>query len=423
MSPAKSYAISKGEVWAAYTHVKANQGAAGVDRQTIAQFETRLKDNLYRIWNRMSSGSYFPPPVRSVAIPKASGTGVRLLGIPTVSDRIAQAVVKKRFESVVDPLFHPDSYGYRPKKSAAEALGVARRRCWEYDWVLDLDVEKFFDTVPHDLVLRAVRKHARERWVVRYIERWLTSPRALADGTVIPSTRGTPQGGVVSPVLANLLLHYVFDEWMRRHYPHCPFERYADDIVIHCLTEAGARELWSALAARFEECGLKLNAAKTQVVYCKDSNRRGSYPTIRFDFLGYTFRPRKAVQGKTGNPFTSFSPAISRTATTRVRAQIRNWKLSHWMSATLYDVARWCNPRIRGWLEYYGHYGSAAARAAVIWPVTTALLRWIRRKYPPLRRHPLCAEAWLWRVRRRHPTLFAHWWLQPWHDLSPGRAV
>jgi RNA-directed DNA polymerase len=228
MNEAKPYCISKEEVLEAYKRVKANRGAAGVDDESIEDFERKWKDNLYKIWNRMSSGSYFPPPVLTVAIPK-SGGGERKLGIPTVSDRVAQMVVKRRLEPEVEPLFHADSYGYRPGKSAHDAVGRARQRCWRYDWVLDLDIKGFFDNIPHDLMMKAVRKHARQAWVVLYIERWLKADAQGEDGTLTPRSRGTPQGGVISPLLGNLFLHYAFDEWMKRKYAEVPFERYADD--------------------------------------------------------------------------------------------------------------------------------------------------------------------------------------------------
>jgi len=289
MSEAKPFCISKWEVWEAYKRVKANQGAAGVDEQSIADFERDLKGNLYKIWNRMSSGSYFPPPVRTVKIPKANG-GERKLGIPTVSDRIAQQVVKSRLEPGVDPLFHPDSYGYRPGKSALDAVGQARQRCWRYDWILDLDIKGFFDNIRQDLLIRAVKKHAKEQWMVLYIERWLKAPVQEEDGQLVPREKGTPQGGVISPLLANLFLHYALDRWRAEQYPQIPFERYADDAIVHCRTEAEAQGVRAAIAARLKECKLELHPEKTKVVYCKDDDRRRTYPNEKFDFLGYTFR-------------------------------------------------------------------------------------------------------------------------------------
>jgi len=229
----KPFAISKLEVWEAYRQVKANKGAAGVDGQSIDDFDKDLKNNLYRIWNRMSSGSYFPPAVRAVEIPKTHGGGKRILGVPTVADRVAQTVVARRLEAKVEPIFHPDSYGYRPNRSALDAVQVCRKRCWKYDWAVDLDIQKFFDSVDHDLVVKAVQAHTDPPWVVLYIRRWLSAPLRLPDGNLQERTLGTPQGSAVSPVLANLFLHYAFDGWMKRQFPNVPFERYVDDAVVH----------------------------------------------------------------------------------------------------------------------------------------------------------------------------------------------
>ena len=303
MSEAKPFCISKQEVWEAYKRVKANQGAAGVDEQSIADFERNLKGNLYKIWNRMSSGSYLPPPVRTVKIPKANG-GERKLGIPTVSDRIAQMVVKSRLEPAVDPLFHPDSYGYRPGKSALDAVGQARQRCWRYDWILDLDIKGFFDNIPQDLLIRAVKKHAKEQWMVLYIERWLKAPVQEEDGQLVPREKGTPQGGVISPLLANLFLHYAFDRWMAKQEPQMPFERYADDAIVHCRTEAEAQGVRAAIAARLKECGLELHPEKTKVVYCKDEPAEDvSEREIRFSGLYVSATKIEESQGKVLHQF------------------------------------------------------------------------------------------------------------------------
>jgi len=293
VSQAKPFTISKQLVWEAYKRVKANQGAAGVDAESVEQFERKLKDNLFKIWNRMSSGTYFPPPVRTVAIPKKDG-GERMLGIPTVADRIAQTVVAMCLEPLVEPHFHPDSYGYRPKKSALQAVGVARERCWRFDWVIDLDIRGFFDNLDHALIMRAVGKYTACRWVLLHIERWLTAPAQLNDGTLQARAKGTPQGGVISPLLANIFLHLAFDDWMRRAHPAVPFERYADDVIAHCVSQEQAQAVKRSIEARLKLCKLELHPQKSKIVYCKDDDRRGSYPNEKFDFLGYTFRARRS---------------------------------------------------------------------------------------------------------------------------------
>ena len=406
MSEAKPFVISRWEVWEAYKRVKANKGAAGVDEQTMAEFERDLKGNLYKIWNRMSSGSYFPSPVRTVKIPKANG-GERKLGVPTVSDRIAQTVVKSRLEPVVDPLFHADSFGYRPRKSALDAVGRARQRCWRHDWVIDLDIRGFFDNIPNDLLMRAVKKHAKEKWVVLYIERWLKMPVQEEDGQLIPRDKGTPQGGVVSPLLANLFLHYALDRWMAEHYPQAPFERYADDAIVHCRKEVQAQEIRKAIAARLTACGLELHPDKRKVVYCKDDLRRRTYPNEKFDFLGYTFRPRRS-KNREGKHFINFSPAVSDQAVKAIRAEIRSWDLPERSDKSIEDLSRMFNPVIRGWLQYYGRY----YRSALYPPMQQldrSLARWAYRKYKKLRGHLRRARHWIARIARRDPTLFAHW--------------
>jgi RNA-directed DNA polymerase len=229
VNKAKPFLIPKRLVYEAYKQVKANKGAAGVDHQSLHNFEENLEGNLYKLWNRLSSGSYFPPPVLGVWIPKGDGNQ-RLLGVPSISDRIAQTAVKLMLEPLVEPYFHEDSYGYRPNKSALDAVGVTRKRCWSNDWVIDLDIKGFFDNLNHGLVMKSVKKHIKESWVLLYIERWLKAPMQL-DGELVKRDKGTPQGGVISPLLANLFMHYAFDEWMRRKHPFIQFERFADDGV------------------------------------------------------------------------------------------------------------------------------------------------------------------------------------------------
>ena len=317
-APGKPFDISKRAVWEAWEKVKANKGAPGVDAVTVAEFEKDLKNNLYKIWNRMSSGSYFPPPVRAVEIPKPHGGGTRILGVPAVGDRVAQTVVAGVLEAGAEPVFHPDSYGYRPGRSALDAVAVCRRRCWEADWVIDLDIRKFFDTVPWDLVVKAVQAHTDLPWVVLYVRRWLAAPLALPDGTLQQRDRGTPQGSAVSPVLANLFLHYAFDAWMAREFPGIAFERYVDDAVIHCVSERQAREVLAAIQERMREVGLALHPDKTRIVYCQDARRRGSHEHTSFTFLGYGFRGRRVRTRPGTASCTGFVPAISKDALNKI---------------------------------------------------------------------------------------------------------
>lgn len=405
----KAYEIPKQLVWEAYQRVKANRGAAGVDGQTLAAFEKDLKGNLYKVWNRMSSGSYFPPPVRLVEIPKDNG-GKRPLGIPTVADRVAQTVVKMVLEPEVEPVFHPDSYGYRPGKSALDAVGVTRQRCWEFDWVVDLDIKAFFDSLDHALVERAVAHHTDVPWVRLYVSRWLRAPVQSPDGTLEPRTKGTPQGGVISPLLANLFLHYAFDVWMRRHFPACPFERYADDVVIHCRSQAEAQAVVEAIRGRFEQCHLELHPTKTRIVYCKSNDRPGNHEHVTFDFLGYTFRPRWA-KSRQGKYFLGFLPAISNKAAKAIRRTIRDWHMaSKRNNQQLEDLAWLVNPSVRGWMNYYGRfYRSACVRA--LRPLNEALAAWVRRKFTRYRNRERASMHWLGRVAQREPSLFAHWQL------------
>ena len=406
MDKTKSYDISKQVVWEAYKRVKANKGAAGIDDESITAFEENLKDNLYKIWNRMSSGSYFPPPVKAVEIPKKSG-GKRILGVPTVADRIAQMVAKMYFEPMVEPHFHPDSYGYRPGKSAIDAVAVTRQRCWQHDWLLEFDIKGLFDNIDHELLLRAIKTHTDLKWLILYIERWLKAPFQTEDGRVIVWESGTPQGGVISPVLSNLFLHYVFDKWMERNRPHNPWARYADDGVAHCRTQTEAEELLMQLHQRFKECGLELHPDKTQIVYCKDDDRRGDYPVRKFDFLGYEFRPRRS-KNRYGKYFINFTPAVSHKACKSMRQVIRGWRLQLNPDKQLEDISRMFNPVLRGWINYYGRFYKSALYP-VLRHMNRALVQWARRKYKKLYRHRRRAEYWLGRIARRESWLFAHW--------------
>lgn len=406
MSKTKPYEISKKVVMEAFQRVKANKGAAGVDKQSLDEFEADLKNNLYKIWNRMSSGSYFPPAVKAVEIPKKSG-GVRILGVPTVADRVAQMVVKLYFEPLVEPYFHPDSYGYRPGKSAIDALDITRKRCWKYDWVLEFDIKGLFDNIDHDLLMKAVHQHTDIPWVILYLQRWLKASFQMPDGTIRERTRGTPQGGVISPVLANLFLHYAFDVWMKKNHPDKPFARFADDAVAHCRSINEARELRDSLEKRFAECGLELNSSKTRIVYCKDDDRRGNYPDTAFDFLGYTFRPRRS-KNKYGKYFINFTPAVSNKAKKAMTQTIHDWRMHLKPDKTLEDLSRMFNPSLRGWVNYYGRFYKSETYS-VLKHMNRALVHWARRKHKKLAGHKRRADQWLGKIARREPKLFISW--------------
>jgi RNA-directed DNA polymerase len=404
----RSFEIDKRLIYGAWEKVRANKGAPGVDAVSIGAFEEQLKDNLYKLWNRMSSGSYFPDPVRGVEIPKDHGAGVRLLGVPNVGDRVAQTAAAMLLERELEPVFHRDSYGYRPGRSAHDALAVCRQRCWKKAWVLDLDVRAFFDSVPHSLMMKAVAHHTSERWVLLCISRWLVAPMVMPDGTVMPREKGTPQGSPISPLLANLFMHYAFDMWMAQEFPGCPFERYADDVIVHCDTEDQARTLRTAIAGRLGSLGLELHPVKTKIVYCKDANRRGDHEHTSFDFLGYTFRSRKAL-GRRGY-FMGFGPAISTSARKAKSRQIREWHLNRRSSADLPALARQINPVVQGWVNYYGAFYRSEL-FFLAWRLNHHLTRWAMRKFKRFKRKYAKAMAWLQKVYQYKPGLFAHWQL------------
>jgi RNA-directed DNA polymerase len=405
-SAGKSFEISKREVWEAWEKVKANKGAPGVDGCSIEDFEADLKSNLYKVWNRMSSGSYFPPPVLAVEIPKPHGAGTRMLGVPTIADRVAQTVVARRLEARVAPTFHLDSYGYRPGRSALDAVRVCRQRCWKYGWVIDLDIQKFFDSVPWDLIVKAVQANTDQPWVILYVKRWLQAPVQMPDGTLQQRDRGTPQGSAVSPVLANLFLHYGFDAWMARRFPGVPFERYVDDAVVHCVSQAQAQFVAGVIGERMEQVGLRLHPDKTRIVYCQDGTRRGLHEHTSFTFLGFTFRQRKA-RNKKGQHFSAFLPAISKDALTRLGADVRSWRLHNRTGHTFGDLARRINPIVRGWMQYYGAF-HRSAMYSLLARINAYLVRWIRNKYKRLRPVKKAIECWQG-ITTRYPRMLAHW--------------
>lgn len=391
----------------AFTHVKANAGSAGVDRQSIEEFELQLKDNVYKLWNRMSSGSYFPSPVMAVPIPKKSG-GVRILGIPTVADRIAQQVVRMVFEPEVEKHFLSDSYGYRPNKSALDAIEVTRERCWRYSWVLEYDIKGLFDNIPHELLLKAVHKHTENKWVKLYIERWLKASMQTSSHEMIARDRGTPQGGVISPVLSNLFMHYAFDLWMQRKHPDKPWCRYADDGLIHCKTQKQAQELLQSLQKRFNECGLEIHPEKTRIVYCGNNGRKEIYPNTSFDFLGYTFRKRKTKSKKNGKIFLSFLPAVSRNSIKSMCQKTRKLGWRKRSELSLEEIAKAYNPVLQGWLNYYGAFYRSA-----MYPVwrhfNNTLIAWAMKKYKRLNKSQKRAAKLMEGIAKRSPHLFVYW--------------
>jgi RNA-directed DNA polymerase len=407
MTEVKPFAIEKLLVWQAYKRVKANGGSAGCDDVSFAEFEEDLRRNLYRLWNRLSSVTYFPPPVKAVEIPKTSG-GVRVLGIPTVSDRIAQTVVGMVLERHLEPHFDDDSYGYRPRNSAHQALEVVRSRCWQYDWAVEFDIKGMFDNIDHELLLKALARHPIEPWVVLYIRRWIVAPLQLPCGGVKERTKGTPQGGVISPILANLFMHYAFDRWMRREFPSVLFCRYADDGLIHCKSKKQAVFVLARLTERLMEVGLEIHPEKSRLVYCKDKNRKGGeLETVSFTFLGYTFQPRRCVNGK-GIVHPNFLPAVSRDAKKAMHRKIRSWHMQLANDKEIDDLSRMFNPILHGWKNYYGRFYPSGLKP--VWKsINDYLVRWVRRKYRGFARHRTRARSYLRKIAQNNPELFVHW--------------
>jgi group II intron reverse transcriptase/maturase len=404
----KTVPVTKEMVREAYRKVKRNKGSAGVDKESLEDYEGDLLNNLYVLWNRMSSGSYFPKPVRSVSIPKANGKK-RVLGIPTVSDRIAQQVVKDYLEPRFEAQFQDQSYGYRPLKSAHQAVSAVQENVRQYAWVIDMDIKSFFDEVDHELLMKAVERHVPETWVKMYIRRWLESPAQQADGTLIQKEgQGTPQGGVISPLLANLFLHYVLDKWLTKHYPGVAFVRYADDIVVHCHTETEAKQLLEAIRMRLSECKLRLSEEKTKMVYCQDYRRpkKKDYGK-KFDFLGFTFKPR-TVASKSGGSFVGYGCAVSQKAQTRI---VEGWKqlnLHRRSDLTIQDIANQVNSQMRGVIKYYGKFKLRDLQR-LMWRFEYRLAKWALNKYKKFKGSYSEAFIWIKDLKRSYPGMFYYW--------------
>jgi group II intron reverse transcriptase/maturase len=404
----KSLPISKRMVYNSYLKVTAKDGSAGIDKQSIEQFNENMSANLYKLWNRMTSGSYFPPPVRTVFIPKKQGDR-RPLGIPTVSDRIAQGVVKDYLEPSLEQIFHSSSFGYRPGRSAHDAIKQCQDTCIKYAWVIDVDIKGFFDNINHDLMLQLLQQHTDEKWVLMYAQRWLKAGVEQEDGSIAARTKGTPQGGVISPLFANIYLHHALDKWMDEEHLQNRFERYADDIVIHCRSKEEAEQLLVKLKIRMQQYELELHADKTKIVYCKNYLRNEKHDNNSFTFLSYSFQPR-TVKDKFGrnNRLVVFNAAISQKAKTSIREKLREVLKTRWSNQTLEWFADKLNPKIRGWINYYARFNGHIAYA-VFYYLNELIRRWIKNTYK------LRGKAWLYDkyrlIQSASPTLFYHWQL------------
>lgn len=418
----RQYSIPEEHFKEAWKQVKKKHGAAGIDGVTVEDFERRLEDNLYKIWNRMNSGSYFPPGVRVVEIPKANG-GTRKLGIPTIGDRVAQTVAKRYLEPLVEPTFHEDSYGYRPNRKQHDAIEKARQRCWKYDWAIEVDIKGYFDNIDHELLMELMRNLLGDRkdlkWLLLYVERWLKAGSYAPDSTTITvAEKGSPQGSVISPLLSNIFLHHIFDMWMREHYPNLPFERFADDIVIHCTELTEAIMTRDAVAQRLNEWKLAINEEKTRIVYCKDSRRKGKHEPIKLQFLGYEFKPRPARNRHDQSLFTSYLPAISSKARKSICEQMREWELHKSTQNTLEDLSQKLNAQVRGWFNYFDRFYGSAMHWLVD-HIDETLTTWVKRKYKKVRSRE-SARAWLKRIQTQRPTMFAHWQWALRHSRATG---
>ncbi len=392
----------------AYKKVRANKGSAGIDNVSMEEFDANRAKYLYKLWNRMASGSYFPPPVKEVEIPKKDGK-VRKLGIPTISDRVGQMVVKMFIEPRLEKIFSNDSYGYRPNKSAHQALASVRENCWKTDWVIDLDIKGFFDNIDHAKLMLAVEKHVPENWVRLYIQRWLEMPVLTKSGELIQKQgKGTPQGGVISPLLANLFLHYAFDKWLEKTDGAANFTRYADDVIVHCKNKVHAERTLNAIRTRMKSAGLELHPEKTKIVYCRDYRRKDKYPIVKFDFLGYSFQPRTAKSKKTGKLFLGYDCAISISSRKRIADKLGELEIEKLSFKSIVGIARYLNPMIRGWVNYYGRFRGYEL-SKVFQLLRKRLVRWARKRYKRYKTSLNRAYKWLERVRIQYPYLFYHW--------------
>lgn len=405
----RSIPITKEMVWEAYKLVKKNKGSAGIDKQTLGEFEKNRSKALYKIWNRLASGSYLANRIKRVEIPKGGGK-VRPLGIPTVSDRIAQQVIKTYLEPRLEAEFMSNSYGYRPNKSAHQAVAEVQNNVQKYSWVIDLDIQEFFEHVNHDLLDKALEVHVSENWVKMYIRRWLEAPIELEDGTLkYPKGKGTPQGGVISPLLSNLYLHYSIDKWLFIHFPEVKMVRYADDMIVHCRTEREAEFLLDKIRKRLARCGLRVHPEKTKIVYCKKSGRALEGKPVQFDFLGFSFLPM-ITRLKRGGFFLQYDCKMSRKSKSRILKDLRDMELHKKSRSNIQDLAIQLNPKIRGWINYYGKVKRNSLKP-VFYYLHHRLIKWILNKYKRFKGSRVLAVKWLRRVTKHYPNMFYHWTL------------
>lgn len=403
----KSVPITKQMVWEAYKKVKSNGGSAGVDHQSLSEFDKVRSKELYKLWNRLSSGSYLAPKIKRVTIPKGNGS-TRPLGIPTVGDRVAQQVVKAYLEPRLETVFVENSYGYRPNKGAHSAIKEVQNNVLNYSWVIDLDIKEFFENISHALLMKALRKHVSEKWVLMYIQRWLEAPVQLEDGTIKnPTGKGTPQGGVISPLLANLYLHYCTDKWLEKHYPNVKMVRYADDVIIHCGSYTLATQLLLALTNRLTECGLTAHPEKTRIVYCKKDKRNLTGHPVQFNFLGFSFQPIRNKL-KSGGSFLQYDCKMSRKSKVRITQELMKLGFHNKSQWTIQGVANLLNPKIRGWIQYYGKISKRSLKP-VFYYLHHRMIRWILNKYKSFKGSKVKAIAWLREIGKSYPNLFYHW--------------
>jgi len=404
----KSIPISRPMVWEAYKKVRSNQGSAGVDQISMEEFDAERSKHLYKIWNRMASGSYFPPPVKEVEIPKKDGK-IRKLGIPTIGDRVAQMVVKEYLEPRFEQIFSPHSYGYRPNRNAHQALESVRSNCKKTDWVIDLDIKGFFDNIDHGKLLLPIEKHVSEKWCISYINRWLQMPVQTKSGELVQKQgKGTPQGGVISPLLANLFLHYAMDKWLEQTHPTVSYVRYADDAILHCRNKAQAEKVLETLKERMQRCGLELHPEKTKLVYCKDYRRQENHETVKFDFLGYSFQPRSTMSKRTGKLFLGFDCAISIGSKKRIADKMKELNIDHLSHKSIVGVAKFLEPYIRGWINYYGRFRLSALKP-IFQLLREYLIKWARKRYKRYKTRLNKAYDWFKRIKEQFPNLFYQW--------------